>query len=684
MKKGPIAANSVFTDKAPGFLVKPNLELLMFGGKGGVGKTTSAVASSIHIAEQFPQKKILLASIDPAHSISDSLLGFKGFDNLEFLEINADESLKRFKEAHQEKLKTIASRGTFLDDGDISQFLSLSMPGLDEVMAIMDIIELLNSSRFDMVVLDTAPTGHTLRLLYLPTIIQSWLKAMDSMMAKHRYMKMLYAGKYSKDEIDDFLDATLKDVKRLDSLLQDQNKCEFVPVIIPEKLAIQETLRLLASLEQHKIYVRNIIVNRVYEYNTCSFCKSQRIFHSMLLEDTENLFNKYNLIKIPLYQNEIHGIEALNEYRLNLKSIWKRKREDGEIDDLRANGYKLNSQPGTQDDVPAEIPVPLSSSARYQGLSNQQQTLYPVMADQLQIILMGGKGGVGKSTLSCAIALHISKKWPEKKILVASTDPAHSLSDCLNTHVCENGKELSKNLVVLEINAEKEFAGLKKMYEVEIQNMFDSLFDNTIIDLEFDKDVMERLLDLSPPGLDEVMALTKIIDFIEEERYDIIILDMAPTGHLIRFLELPDLIEEWIKAFFNIFLKYGKIFRVPRFKTYLIQLSKKIKKLRKILVDPLNASFFPIAIPTEMALEETKDLISALKRLKISYPAILLNMVTPVNNCGVCNTIRRNEEEVIRAYYKLFTKEKLHLIFHCEGEPRGIQELDFFGSKIFS
>src|SRR3990167_3724387 len=102
-----------------------------------------------------------------------------------------------------------------------------------------------------MIVLDTAPTGHTLRFLDLPNIIQKWLKALDSMLAKHRYMKMLYARKYKKDEVDKFLEGMSKDVKGLDNFLRDKDKCEFVPVMIPEKLAIQETIRLLDSLKNH-------------------------------------------------------------------------------------------------------------------------------------------------------------------------------------------------------------------------------------------------------------------------------------------------------------------------------------------------------------------------------------------------------------------------------------------------
>src|SRR3972149_2128109 len=212
------------------------------------------------------------------------------------------------------------------------------------VMCVMVVIEFLKSSSCDMVVLDTAPTGHTLRFLDLPDTIQKWLKALDSMLAKHRYMKMLYARKYKKDEIDKFLEGMSKDVKRLSNLLRDKAKCEFVPVMIPEKLAIQETVRLLGFLKNHKIPVRNIIINQVYEYSACPLCKSRRFFQSKFLEEIECVFNRYNLIKIPLYRKEIRGVHALNEYRQNLGVVWRSVEDTDEGCGFRIQDSDINPQ----------------------------------------------------------------------------------------------------------------------------------------------------------------------------------------------------------------------------------------------------------------------------------------------------------------------------------------------------
>lgn len=412
--------NNNTASKCPTFLTSPNLKLIIFGGKGGVGKTTSAAASTIYIATGLPTKRILLASIDPAHSLKDSLFDLEGIDNLTIMEIEAEVSLKKFNAKYQDKLKTIASRGTFLDVQDISQFLNLSIPGLDEVMAIIEITEFIRSSMYDMVLLDTAPTGHTLRFLSLPGIIHKWLNTLDSMLAKHRYMKAIYSRLYKKDDVDEFLEDMSNGVKRLNTLLKDGDRCEFVPVMIPEKLAIYETVRLLNSLQEQGINVKNIIINRVYEYNDCPFCRSQRLHHARLMEEIEHAFNKFNLIKIPLYSKEVQGIDALNEYSRSLVSIWK----GPEDSDAKCRlGLVFNLSPGSGLNDQCYGGVAQYPTSNEQGTTiakekakhdqqrvdiDQKQTIVCPSIDLPQIILMVGKGGVGKTTLSCATALQIS------------------------------------------------------------------------------------------------------------------------------------------------------------------------------------------------------------------------------------------------------------------------------------
>ena len=113
----------------PGFLCPRDLQLLIFGGKGGVGKTTCAAAAALRLAARTPHLSFLLVSTDPAHSLADSLADLVPPGNLRVLELNPQEYLADFKKKHGDKLRKIASRGTFLDDEEINRFLDLSLPG---------------------------------------------------------------------------------------------------------------------------------------------------------------------------------------------------------------------------------------------------------------------------------------------------------------------------------------------------------------------------------------------------------------------------------------------------------------------------------------------------------------------------------------------------------------------------
>ncbi len=123
----------------PGFLGPRDLQLLIFRGKGGVGKTTCAAAAALRLAARAPQLSFLLVSTDPAHSLADSLADLVPPGNLRVLELDPQEYLADFKHKHGDQLREIASRGTILDDEEINRFLDLSLPGLDELMAFLEI-----------------------------------------------------------------------------------------------------------------------------------------------------------------------------------------------------------------------------------------------------------------------------------------------------------------------------------------------------------------------------------------------------------------------------------------------------------------------------------------------------------------------------------------------------------------
>lgn len=621
----------------------------MFGGKGGVGKTTCATATALYLAQHHPENSYLLVSTDPAHSLSDSLAGASYPPNLKVLEFEAQSYLDKFVEENRKKLHDIASRGTFLDEEDINRFLELSLPGMDEVMGFMEMTRWVNNKTYQCIIVDTAPTGHTLRLLDMPQMIRKWLEALDTLLAKHRYMKKVFSGIYRKDELDIFLEDIALSIKQMMSVMNDKAVFRFIPVMIPEVLSVNETQALLKELQRIKIPVTDIIVNRVYPENDCPECRYIRTRQLAEITGLEqkDIFRKFKKWAVPFYSEEVHGEKALNTFWESTKAL--------EETTLNANE--------TQVRTPVHV----------EGCTDRPK-------DQISLIIFAGKGGVGKTTLACSTAMRIASDFPGKRILLFSTDPAHSLSDCLDINVGADPTKIINGLSAMQIDAQAEFDNLKNSYEKELHQFFKSMFSN--LDLTFDREVMERVMDLSPPGLDEIMALTKVMDLMAENSYDVLILDSAPTGHLIRLLEMPEIIDQWLKVFFNLFLKYKEVFKLPGISKRLISMSKDLKRLRTLLHDKERSCLYAVSILTEMSYNETKDLLAACDRLGVNVSVLFLNQATPDNECTFCKAVYKRESIIKNNFFRSFNGIDKTLVY-MQGDLRGIEHLEALGHELY-
>ena len=639
----------------PYFLRNRSLQLLLFGGKGGVGKTTSSVATALNFARRYPQESFLVISTDPAHSLYDCLAGYSPPRNLEICELDTRECLVKFKENHDRHLREIASKGTFLDEDDINQFLNLSMPGMDELMAFIEISEWVEERSYDCIIVDTSPTGHTLRMVNIPKLIWKWLGVLDALMAKHRYMKHCFGEDSQRNACDHFLEEFAASVKRMESTLQDPIRCRFVPVMHAEAMSIHETAVLIDELEQLKIPITELIINKLHPKNRCQVCLANHIRQTRELKHLPRWLSGYSLWGVPVYPREIRRNGFLD-------SFW---------DSASAINCQLDLNRKTEPEHAISRSISLSSRVEGEvGLPSPEMTL----------LLFAGKGGVGKTTLACATALQLTGEWPDKEIFLFSTDPAHSLSTCLGAPVGSQPIRISPGLTAMEIDAQAEFDSLKTLYQKELNRFINAIAHN--FDLPFDRTVMEKVMDLSPPGIDEAMALTQIMEFLSQGRYDVFILDSAPTGHLIRLLELPELLDQWLKAFFNLFLKYKRIFRLPNITERLIQMSKDLKLFRALLRDPTRSALYGVATLTEMAFQETKDLVAACERMEINVPMLFLNLATPESDCPLCSAQNLRELQVRGKFQCAFSGIHQTLVYR-QNEPRGLKQLGNLGKALY-
>jgi len=291
-----------------------------------------------------------------------------------------------------------------------------------------------------------------------------------------------------------------------------------------------------------------------------------------------------------------------------------------------------------------------------------------------KIVIFGGKGGVGKTTAAAAFALAFAQANPKQKVLLFSTDPAHSLSDSFDEEIGESKHGITgvENLDGMEIDPGKWFEDLKARYRTWTDELFASLSGGSRMEIKFDREAMRELVELTPPGIDEIAALGTISDLLDSERYHTIVLDTAPTGHLIRFLELPQVALSWIRTFMKLLLKYKDVMRADQVAEELVALSKSIKKALALLTDADRCEFVGVAIPERMSLEETLDLAKSLEKLNVPLRKLLINGVVPVEKCRFCKARRTMQDEVIGEFQTKFRRRAVEM-FVAPQQPHEIR-----------
>ncbi len=219
-----------------------------------MGKTTISTAAALHYAKSRPT---ILFTTDPASSLRD-LLG--DAPQLRVEELDAGALYARFLGAHLEAFLEIGDRGTYLDRGELQRLFELSLPGADELMAWVRIGELVEENRDAMVVVDTAPTGHTLRMLSSAGHFRQLALALDAMQEKHRAMVRQFTRRDPRDAIDAFIENFARVAEERSALLRDPARAAFVPVTLAEPLVVEQTVRLIGEVAD--LDVPFVVLNR--------------------------------------------------------------------------------------------------------------------------------------------------------------------------------------------------------------------------------------------------------------------------------------------------------------------------------------------------------------------------------------------------------------------------------------
>lgn len=312
----------------------------LLGGKGGVGKTSCAASLAIKFANSG--HPTLVVSTDPAHSLSDSfaqdltggtLVPVEGPESpLYALEINPEKAREEFRSANQKSggsgvkdLMDSVGLGMLADQiGELKlgELLDTPPPGLDEAIAIAKVMQFLDSQEynaFTRIVFDTAPTGHTLRLLSLPDFLDASigkiLKLREKIASAASAIKSVFGKEEEKQGATSKLEELRKRMIKVRELFRDTELTEFVIVTIPTVMAISESSRLCDSLRKESVPVKRLIVNQILppSASDCKFCSMKRKDQMRALDMIKNdpSLSNLQLVEAPLVDVEIRGVPAL-------------------------------------------------------------------------------------------------------------------------------------------------------------------------------------------------------------------------------------------------------------------------------------------------------------------------------------------------------------------------------------
>jgi len=296
---------------------------IFFGGKGGTGKTTCSGAFALKMAQKG--LKTLAVSTDPAHSLADAFGTTIGpdivpvADNLWGIEIDAELEAKKYMKSIQDQMLNLVS-AAIVEEIKRQLEIAYMSPGAEEAAIFDKFIEMmaLIGNPYDIIVFDTAPTGHTLRLLTLPEILGEWIdhlidRHMDSrklMQMSARYDKILK----KKLEDDPIIKVLTRRKEKFDfarKVLTDGDSCEFIFVLNAEKMPILETERAIKILKDFSIPVGGVVVNRVIPPEAGAFFEKRRSAQNGYLDEIEKKFGYLNIVRLPMLETDIQGMDQM-------------------------------------------------------------------------------------------------------------------------------------------------------------------------------------------------------------------------------------------------------------------------------------------------------------------------------------------------------------------------------------
>ena len=595
---------------------------IFFSGKGGVGKTTMASATAIHHA--IEGKKTLIVTTDPASNLADifeqeighRIAPVKGVPGLCAMEIDPDEAVKEYKERIIGPYRAIMP-----DDVIASLEENLSGPCTMEMASFDRFIDFMETDEYDVIVFDTAPTGHTIRLLELPV---DW--------SKHIEDSSRGSGQTCLGPVQTIQDSKEK-YDRASALLRDRDRTTFVFVMRPEELSLYETLRASKELKTIGIESGGLIMNGVLPEDVCevAFFRKKWERQQDVIRETKKAIGWPKQFML-LRDNEVKGTEAL---RSVAEELFAGKRPKHGRDGAPEESFTSENESEKPDMDALMLP-----------------------GKGTKAFFFTGKGGVGKTTISCMAAVRASVRG--LKTLLVTTDPAAHIGEVLDVHVGSEPVPVAENLKAVMVDQEAAFREYKERVLNEAAG-------------KYSDDMMAAMEEeLNSPCTEEMAAFDKFVRFIESKEYDVVVFDTAPTGHTLRLLNLPFDYAKQVEMMIG--ADEAKEAERNRF-----------REIIETIRDRERAVFSLVLYPESTPILESYRAMLDLKRAGIETQFVVANMILPEALCTnyFFAERRRMQMKYLKEIAGLFRLPVLQVPL-MENELRGISSLKTAGSVIMA
>jgi arsenite-transporting ATPase len=622
-------------------------ELFFFIGKGGVGKTTLAAAFAVQSAAGRSRGQVLLVSTDPAHSLADVLerkLGDRptripvpGGRSFTAWEMNPAKRFYRFLKRHKQELVRLIEQGSFFTAAEISALLDTTLPGMAEISALLAIEDALGSGEYSRIVVDTAPFGHTLRLFNLPRQFLHLISFLELSRERDQMLAERFGGTIGKRE-GSFVENWRAQVERSERAF---SSARLVLVTTVESFSLNESVRSLRELRRAspELRVAAVILNRVVvRPGGCADCRRR----ARLLSPARVLVRReYKGAKLHLAEDP--GSPILGTAQL--------KKFAAHVFAGRPLNWPASPLPGAREPV-------------------LRATEWPRLTSPLSFVL--GKGGVGKTTVAAGLAFH-SRVRSRQTVQVCSVDPAPSLDDIFQTAVGDRPRSVlgDPGFRASEMDSVALFRGWVNQIRTQLEPAASGGSSGVEVDLSFERRLFSELLEIVPPGLDEVLGIFRILELVQGPAGKLII-DMAPTGHALELLGMPERILVWTRLLLKSLAAHRKLALAREAAVKIAELEVDARELSRALKSSARAGIYSVMLAEPLPDRETERMLRALGKLGISSSVLFVNRLLLPGSGAKCRRCRGTAQWQRTVLARLGRRFRGRSIYAIRNYPREI------------